>query len=50
MRGEDQISPDQEIDFCTLGMFIIGKNTCFTASVMLLLLVYFSVEPGVDVT
>ena len=22
---EEDISPEQEIDFCTLGMFIIGK-------------------------
>lgn len=29
MEEGDQISPDQEIDFCTLGMFIIGE-TAFT--------------------
>jgi hypothetical protein len=23
---EDEISPSQEIDFCTLGMLIIGKR------------------------
>lgn len=26
-KEEDGISPSQEIDFCTLGMFIIGKNS-----------------------
>ncbi|KAH7313152.1 pfkB family carbohydrate kinase-like protein [Rhexocercosporidium sp. MPI-PUGE-AT-0058] len=25
MEGEDRIAPDQEIDFCTLGMFIIDE-------------------------
>jgi len=23
---EEEISPEQEIDFCTMGMFIIGKK------------------------
>jgi hypothetical protein len=27
MDEEEDISPDQEIDFCTLGMFIIGKDS-----------------------
>ena len=27
MEEEDKISPEQEIDFCTMGMFIIGKNS-----------------------
>ncbi len=26
MEDEDEISPSQEIDFCTLGMFIIGEG------------------------
>lgn len=26
MDEDEAISPDQEIDFCTLGMFIIGKK------------------------
>jgi hypothetical protein len=26
MEDEDEISPSQEIDFCTLGMFIIGER------------------------
>jgi hypothetical protein len=25
-REEDEIAPDQEIDFCTLGMFIVGQS------------------------
>lgn len=44
MGDEDQIAPDQEIDFCTLGMFIIGEMICFLVHVMLLCIVYFSVE------
>jgi hypothetical protein len=24
----DELNPDQEIDFCTLGMFILGKLMC----------------------
>lgn len=24
----DELNPDQEIDFCTLGMFILGKLLC----------------------
>jgi len=26
MEEEDEVSPSQEIDFCTLGMFIIGER------------------------
>jgi hypothetical protein len=26
MEDEDEVSPSQEIDFCTLGMFIIGER------------------------
>jgi hypothetical protein len=26
MEDEDEIFPSQEIDFCTLGMFIIGEK------------------------
>jgi hypothetical protein len=26
MEDEDEISPEQEVDFCTLGMFIIGEG------------------------
>jgi hypothetical protein len=26
MDEEEEISPTQEIDFCTMGMFIIGKT------------------------
>lgn len=26
MEDEDELSPSQEIDFCTMGMFIIGKK------------------------
>lgn len=26
MDGDEEVSPTQEIDFCTLGMLIIGKK------------------------
>jgi hypothetical protein len=26
MEEEDEVSPSQEIDFCTLGMLIIGER------------------------
>ena len=50
MEDEDQNVPGQEIDFCTLGMFIIGETAYSLFYVMLLLFVYFSVEPFVGVT
>lgn len=36
MEEEEEISPSQEIDFCTMGMFIIGKNGSSYVKVLLL--------------
>lgn len=33
---EEEISPSQEIDFCTMGMFIIGKNGSSYVKILLL--------------
>jgi hypothetical protein len=32
MGEAEGISPEQEIDFCTMGMFIIGKTSIFISS------------------
>jgi hypothetical protein len=34
MKEEHEIPPDQEIDFCTMGMFIIGKMRAFDSNYM----------------
>jgi hypothetical protein len=35
MVGEEEISPSQEIDFCTMGMFIIGKTVFLSQNTLL---------------
>ena len=40
----DSISPEQEIDFCTLGMFIVGKIAIFPMYGFLASLTYAVIE------
>jgi len=38
---DEEISPDQEIDFCTLAMFIIGKKKFIIPSISIILIIIF---------
>jgi hypothetical protein len=50
MEDEDEISPEQEVDFCTLGMFIIGEGLFFHVLILFLTSVNIEVEPCLTVS
>jgi hypothetical protein len=46
MEEEEEISPGQEIDFCTMGMFIIGKNTFGSVNLFFVFVFFQALSTG----